>query len=54
MVKKHLFEEHRLELKQLFGNLLTALELHLELALNQMDQMQKHLPSENDRLMAHF
>ena len=54
MVKKHPFEERHLEFKELFGNLLTALAQHLGLALNQMDQMQKHLPSESDRSMAHF
>lgn len=54
MVKKHPFEECYLEFKVLFGNLLTALGHHLGLALNQTDQTQKHLPSENDRQMAHF
>lgn len=54
MVKKHLFEERRLELKRLFGNLLIAALHHLGLGLNQTDQTQIHLPLENDRLMAPF
>ena len=54
MVKKYLFEERRLELKKLFGNLLIAAGHHLGLGLNQTDQMQKHWLLENDRLMAPF
>ena len=54
MVEKHLFEEPHRELKELFGNLMTALGHHLDLILNQMAQMQKHLASENERLLGYF
>ena len=53
MVKKHHFEEPRLELKKLFGSSPIAAVHHLGLGLNQTDQTQRHLPLENVRLMAH-